>query len=170
MIFGSGPTVAPWRHHGRVEIHGPGYSKILLGRDKAASWREFTALMVASAADNSGRSCINASSVRTVSHGRELATALAERLVTIKPRPRDDPQAQLAAFPDPDVARAINTAIESGLAQGGAALALAPDGDDASRTNSDGLRRRSCGIDRVDLAPEVEPCLFGQGPTLPTRC
>ncbi len=120
MIFGAGPTVAPWRQHAGVEIHGPGYSKILLGPDKAGEWQEFLDLMIGSVADNSGRSCINASSIRTVSHGKEIAQALAERLAAIVPLPRDDVAAQLAAFPEPDVARAIDAAIDQGLAQGGA--------------------------------------------------
>jgi acyl-CoA reductase-like NAD-dependent aldehyde dehydrogenase len=120
MLFGSGPTVRPWRTDPRIEIHGPGYSKIVLAPDRAASWRETLDLMVTSVASNGGRSCINASSIRTPSHGRELAEDLAERLATIVPLARDDPQATLSAFPNPEVARGIDQAIERGLAQGGA--------------------------------------------------
>jgi acyl-CoA reductase-like NAD-dependent aldehyde dehydrogenase len=120
MMFGAGATVEPWRRRGRVEIHGPGYSKILLGGDKSAEWENYLDLMVTSIAGNSGRSCVNASSVRTASHGRELAQALAERLAPIMPRSRDDVQAELAAFSDPAIAIAIDAAIEQGLAQGGA--------------------------------------------------
>jgi acyl-CoA reductase-like NAD-dependent aldehyde dehydrogenase len=76
--------------------------------------------MVTSVSSNGGRSCINTSSVRTPAHGRELAEALAQRLAEIHPRPRDDAQALLAAFPDPATARGIDAAIERGLAQGGA--------------------------------------------------
>jgi acyl-CoA reductase-like NAD-dependent aldehyde dehydrogenase len=120
MLFGSGSTVRPWRAEPRVEIHGPGYSKILLGPDWAASWRGSLDLMVTSVAANGGRSCINASSIRTPSHGRDLAEALAERLAAIVPLPRDDPRATLSAFPNPGVAQGIDQAIERGLAQGGA--------------------------------------------------
>ena len=120
MIFGAGPTVAPWRNRARIEIHGPGYSKILLGRDKAEAWEQFLDLMAVSVAGNSGRSCINVSSIRTVSHGRELALALAERLAAIKPLPRDDANAELAAFPEPAIARAIDAAIDAAIAKGGA--------------------------------------------------
>lgn len=120
MIFGSGPTVAPWRNHPHVEIHGPGYSKIVLGPDKADAWEESLNLMVESVASNGGRSCINASSIRTAAHGSAMARALAERLATIAPLARDDVRAQLAAFPDPDIARAIDATIEQGLSQGGA--------------------------------------------------
>ena len=55
------------------------------------------------------------------------------------------------------------------LADGCAALALAADGDDASRANADGRGPRPGGIERVDLAAEVEPCLLAHGPILPTR-
>jgi acyl-CoA reductase-like NAD-dependent aldehyde dehydrogenase len=120
MIFGSGATVRPWLGDPRIEIHGPGYSKIVLGADKAGEWPEFLDLIETSVAGNGGRSCVNASSVRTVAHGRELALALAQRLAEIVPRPRDDPQALLAAFPDATAARSIDAAIERGLNQGGA--------------------------------------------------
>lgn len=120
MLFGSGATVRPWRNDPRIEIHGPGYSKIVLGPDKASRWPDFLDLCAASVASNGGRSCVNASSVRSVGHGRELAEALAERLSKIVPRRRDDPEAVLAAFPEPATAEGINAAIERGLAAGGA--------------------------------------------------
>lgn len=120
MIFGAGPTVRPWLNDPRVEIHGPGYSKVLLASDQSPSWAEFLDLIVTSVAANGGRSCINASGIRTASHGRELADALAQRLAQIVPRRRDDPEATLAAFADPAIARGIDAAIERGLAQGGA--------------------------------------------------
>ena len=120
MMFGSGASVRPWLGDPRIEIHGPGYSKVLLGPDKADAWRDYLDLIVTSVSSNGGRSCINASSVRTPAHGRELAEALAEWLVQIRPRSRDDAQALLAAFPDPATARGIDAAIERGLAQGGA--------------------------------------------------
>jgi acyl-CoA reductase-like NAD-dependent aldehyde dehydrogenase len=120
MLFGSGATVRPWQGNASIEIHGPGFSKIVLGTDTSASWRRFLDLMVTSVAANGGRSCINASSIRTPSHAPELADALAERLAAIVPRARDDVNATLAAFPDPQVAQGINAAIERGLAQGGA--------------------------------------------------
>ena len=120
MIFGSGESVRPWLGDPRIEIHGPGYSKVLLGPDKADAWRDYLDLIVTSVSSNGGRSCINASSVRTPADGRELAEALARRLAEVRPRSRDDPAALLAAFPDPATARGIDAAIERGLAQGGA--------------------------------------------------
>ncbi len=120
MMFGSGASVKAWIGDPRVEIHGPGFSKVLLGPDKADAWREYLDLIVTSVSSNGGRSCINASSVRTPVHGRELAEALAERLAAIRPRSRDDKEAILAAFADPATARGIDAAIERGIAQGGA--------------------------------------------------
>ena len=90
MMFGSGASVRPWLGDPRIEIHGPGYSKVLLGPDKADAWRDYLDLIVTSVSSNGGRSCINASSVRTPAHGRELAEALAQRLAEIRPRSRDD--------------------------------------------------------------------------------
>ena len=120
MMFGSGSSVKPWLGNPAIEIHGPGFSKVLLGPDRAPAWREHLDLIATSVAANGGRSCINCSSVRTTSHGRELGIGLAEKLATIVPRSRDDAQATLAAFADPNIAIGINAAIERGLAQGGA--------------------------------------------------
>jgi acyl-CoA reductase-like NAD-dependent aldehyde dehydrogenase len=120
MMFGSGASVRPWLGDPRIEIHGPGYSKVVLAADKAAAWSDYLDLIVTSVSSNGGRSCINASSVRTVSHGRDLAEALARRLAEIRPRSRDDAHALLSAFPDGATARGIDAAIERGLAQGGA--------------------------------------------------
>ncbi len=120
MMFGAGASVRPWLGDPRIEIHGPGYSKVLFGADKADAWRDYLDLLVTSVSSNGGRSCINASSIRTPAHGREIAAALAERLAAIVPRSRDDASAILAAFPDPATARGIDAAIERGIAQGGA--------------------------------------------------
>jgi len=120
MLFGSGSTVRPWRNDPRIEIHGPGYSKLVFGADQAERWADWLDLTVTSVSANGGRSCINASSVRTPAHGLPLAVGLAERLAQIRPRSRSDAQALLAAFPDPKVASGIDAAIERGLQQGGA--------------------------------------------------
>ena len=77
MMFGSGASVRAWLGNPRIEIHGPGYSKVMLGPDKADAWRDYLDVIVTSVSSNGGRSCINASSVRTPAHGRELAEALA---------------------------------------------------------------------------------------------
>jgi hypothetical protein len=120
MLFGAGATVRPWLGHPNIEIHGPGYSKLLLGPDVASQWRDYLDLVATSVACNGGRSCINASAVRTAAHGRDLALALAERLSAIEPRSRDDDSAQLAAFPDAKVAQGIDAAIDRQLREGGA--------------------------------------------------
>jgi len=76
--------------------------------------------MVASIADNGGRSCVNASAVWTPSHADEISEALAKRLAQIVPRAADDENAQLAPFVDPQVASRINAIIDQGLSEPGA--------------------------------------------------
>ena len=120
LLFGDASTVAPWRGDPRIEIHGPGWSKVVLGADAAAGWRDHLDVLVASVADNGGRSCINASGIRTPAHGRALAEALAERLAAIEARPLDDPAAALAAFPSRAAADRLSAAIDRQLAAGGA--------------------------------------------------
>ena len=119
LLFGGDDTVSPWRADPRVEIHGAGRSKILLGPD-VTDWRSHLDLLAASVADNGGRSCLNASGVWTPADGLDLGQALAERLARVEPRPLHDPEAALAAFPEPRTARAISAHIDRLLAGGGA--------------------------------------------------
>ena len=56
-----------------MQVHGPGYSKILLGADAVDRWKDHLDLLVTSVLDNGGRSCINASGIWTPAHGREIA-------------------------------------------------------------------------------------------------
>jgi acyl-CoA reductase-like NAD-dependent aldehyde dehydrogenase len=120
MLFGGGSTVAAWDSDPRVEIHGPGQSKVILGEDKVSEWENYLDLMVTSVAENGGRSCINASGVWTSAHGREIATALAERLAQLDAKPLNDPDAQLAAFSNPAFAERISATIDSQLKTPGA--------------------------------------------------
>ena len=119
LLFGGDDTVGPWRGDPRVEIHGAGRSKILFGPD-LTDWRGHLDLVAASVADNGGRSCLNASGVWTTGNGPDLALALAERLAPVEPRPLHDPEAALAAFPEPRTAQAISAHIDRLLAGGGA--------------------------------------------------
>jgi acyl-CoA reductase-like NAD-dependent aldehyde dehydrogenase len=120
MFFGSLATVGAFDGDPRIELHGPGFSKVVLGEDAAKDWEASLDLIARSIADNGGRSCVNASGVWTPAHGRELADALAARLARIVPREADDPDAAIAPFADPRVARQVNDQIEAGLAEPGA--------------------------------------------------
>ncbi len=115
LLFGGGPTVAPWRDDPRIQLHGPGRSKIIIGADKIDQWEHYLDLMVASIAANGGRSCLNTSGIWVPAHGRAIAAALGERLSQVQARPLDDPQAQIAAFPNPAVARQLSALIDSQL-------------------------------------------------------
>jgi acyl-CoA reductase-like NAD-dependent aldehyde dehydrogenase len=120
MVFGDVASTRPWQGDPRVEVHGPGYSKVLLGPDAAGDWARHLEVMVSSIAENGGRSCVNASGVWTTAHGREIAEALAARLAAVVPRAEDDPAAQLAPFANPEVARRISAMIDRDLEVPGA--------------------------------------------------
>ena len=120
LLFGDSTTTDPYKNDHRVELHGPGYSKVVLGEDAADSWPDYIDLMVESVCANGGRSCINASAVWTPRHGREIAEAMAERMAKIIPRPWDDPGAQISAFANPDIAERISGMIDGLLATPGA--------------------------------------------------
>ena len=121
MFFGDVGAVGAWEGDPRVEIHGPGYSKVLIGSDLLDRWQRHLDLIAGSIADNGGRSCVNASGVWVPeSHGEQVALALSERLVEIVPRAAEDPQATLAPFADPSVAERISQQIDGGLDTPGA--------------------------------------------------
>ncbi len=112
MIFGGPQTVDQYAGNPGVQVHGPGYSKIIFGDDMVDRWPEFIDLMADSVYRNGGRSCINCSSIYASRHTKEIARALADRLGPIKVLPPDDPNAGLAAFTVAGAAPAIWKAIE----------------------------------------------------------
>ena len=120
LIFGGLPTVNAYRGNPGVQVHGPGFSKILLGEDCVDDWEQHLDLMVDSVLVNSGRSCINCSGIWAPRHTREIADALAERLGGIEALPPDNDDAQLAAFTVKGQAEAINADIEATLETPGA--------------------------------------------------
>jgi acyl-CoA reductase-like NAD-dependent aldehyde dehydrogenase len=120
MVFGDVSSIKRWAGDPRVEVHGPGYSKVLLGPDACARWEKYLDVMVTSILENSGRSCVNASGVWVTSHAREIAEALAERLAAVKPRAAEDPGAEIAPFATPGVAERISALVDQGLAEPGA--------------------------------------------------
>jgi acyl-CoA reductase-like NAD-dependent aldehyde dehydrogenase len=120
IIFGDAGSTGQWSGDPRIEIHGPGFSKIVIGEDCIDRWQDYLDLMVRSIADNGGRSCINASSIWVPSHAREISEALAKRLSLLTPRAADDPDAQLAPFADANVAGRISQMISQGLTEPGA--------------------------------------------------
>jgi acyl-CoA reductase-like NAD-dependent aldehyde dehydrogenase len=119
LIFGGSATVERYRGNPRVQPHGPGFSKILLGDDQVDHWERWLDVMVDSVFLNSGRSCINCSGIWASRHTRAIADALAERLAAVRPLPPDDRDASLAAFTVPGAAAAISAAIDADLAAPG---------------------------------------------------
>ena len=120
ILFGDISTVGAWENDPAIEIHGPGYSKVIIGEDCLSEWENYLDIMVASIADNGGRSCVNASAIWTPGAADEISEALATRLAQIKPRAADDENAQIAPFVDPNVARRISQIIDQGLTEPGA--------------------------------------------------
>src|SRR5437867_2788547 len=91
LIFGGTATVDRYRGNPKVQAHGPGFSKILLGDDQVDNWEKYLDIMVESVAINSGRGCINCSGIWASRHTRDIADALARRLAEVRPFPPEDP-------------------------------------------------------------------------------
>ena len=120
IIFGGEATMKQYGGDERVEVHGPGWSKVIIGEDEIDNWPKYIDIIVQSIAANSGRSCINASTIIVPRHGKELAQALAEKLAQIAPLPNDDPNAKLSALANPKVAQWADSQITNGLQSPGA--------------------------------------------------
>ena len=120
MIFGDASSTGVWCDDPRIEIHGPGFSKIVIGEDCIDDWEKYLDVMLTSIAANGGRSCINASGIWVPAHAEEIAEALAERLAQIVPLAAEDDAAQIAPFVDANVAARISQMIDQGLAEPGA--------------------------------------------------
>lgn len=120
LIFGDKSTTEQYANSPAIQIHGPGWSKILIGEDCIEQWLDYVDVMVASISDNGGRSCINASAIVVPKYAAEIADALAQKLGPIQPTRADDPNARLSGFANPKMADFIGEQIEDGLKTPGA--------------------------------------------------
>lgn len=120
MFFGDSSAVGRYANDPRIELHGTGYSKVIIGEDCIDDWEKYLDVMAASIVENGGRSCINASGVWVPRHGKAIAEALAQRLAEVKPRDEEDPNAQISPFANADVAKRISAIVDSGLREAGA--------------------------------------------------
>jgi acyl-CoA reductase-like NAD-dependent aldehyde dehydrogenase len=155
MMFGDASSVGAWKDDPRVELHGPGYSKIVIGEDCADDWEKYLDVIATSIADNGGRSCVNASGVWVTRHAAEIAEALAEKLSKIVPRAEDDPEALLAPFADASVAERIDNMVKGALSEPGARDVT------AERRGAERLaRREGCAY----LLPTVVHCETAEHP------
>ena len=112
MIFGGTATIEKYAGDPRVQVHGPGFSKILLGDDVVDRWEDYLDLMVDSVLLNSGRGCINCSGIWASRHTEEIADAIAQRLGPVEPLPSTDPNAKLAPFTVQGQGEGVNGQIE----------------------------------------------------------
>jgi hypothetical protein len=115
LIFGDKNTMAPYANNPAIQLHGPGYSKILIGENEIEHWPDYIDLIASSISDNGGRSCINASAVVVPIYAIEIAEALAKKLGPIAPCPPTDPNAQLSGFANAKMAEHIDGLIEEDL-------------------------------------------------------
>ncbi len=119
LIFGGTATVERYKGNPKVQAHGPGFSKILLGDDKVDEWEKYIDIMVDSIFKNSGRGCINCSGVWASRHTKEIAQAIAERIGPVEPLPPQDPKSDIAAFTVKPMAIAVNEDLEKALEESG---------------------------------------------------
>ena len=158
MVFGDVGSTKRWKSDPRVEVHGPGWSKVVIGPDAADDWERHVDVIAESISNNGGRSCVNASGVWVTRHADRIAEALAARLAQVTPRAADDPEAVLAPFADPSTAHRISTLIDQDMAPGEG------EGQPTARDVSAGVR----GPDRVAtvhggtyLLPTIVRCEAG---------
>jgi acyl-CoA reductase-like NAD-dependent aldehyde dehydrogenase len=119
MIFGGTATVEQYKGNPRVQAHGPGFSKILFGDDEVDNWEKYLDLICDSIYLNSGRGCINCSSIWASRHTQEIAAAIGKRLGPVEVKPPTDPSAGLAAFTVPGQAQGVWNMIAEDLKESG---------------------------------------------------
>ena len=120
LVFGDKSTTDKYANNPAIQVHGPGWSKILIGEDCIENWCEYLDVMVSSISDNGGRSCINASAIVVPRYATEIADALAQKLGPIQPTRPDDENARLSGFANLKMADFIDAQIEDGLKTSGA--------------------------------------------------
>ncbi len=125
LIFGDKNTMAQYANNPAIQLHGPGWSKIIEGEDQIENWRDYIDVMASSISDNGGRSCINASAIVVPKYAAEIADALAQKLGPIQPTKPEDENARLSGFANVKMADFIDAQIEDGLKTSGAVDATA---------------------------------------------
>jgi len=120
LIFGDKNTMAQYANNPAIQLHGPGWSKFVIGDDCIENWRDYIDVIAGAISDNGGRSCINASAVVVPKYAAEIADALAQKLGPYAPTANDDPEAKLSGFANPKMADFVDASIEEGLKTPGA--------------------------------------------------
>ena len=103
-----------------MRVHGPGFSKILLGDDEVDRWEEHFEVLFESVFANSGRSCISCSGIWASRNTEEIAAALAARLAAVTPAAARGSGKRARRVTVAGAAAAIDGDIEERLAGGGA--------------------------------------------------
>ena len=115
LIFGGTATVDRYRGNPKVQAHGPGFSKILLGDDQVDQWEKYLDVMVDSVfAQQRTRMHQLLRHLGESSHARDrrcAGAAAGEHPAA----PAGHPESSLAAFTVPGVAEAISQAIDADL-------------------------------------------------------
>jgi acyl-CoA reductase-like NAD-dependent aldehyde dehydrogenase len=138
LIFGDKSTTDQYAGNPGVQVHGPGFSKVIIAEDEIENWMDHIDVLVRSISENGGRSCINASAVIVPKYAKEIADELGRRLGPVKPLSVDDPQAVLSGFANPKMAEWIDAAIEADLSEAGAYDATAPYRDGSRLVQAEG--------------------------------
>ena len=120
LIFGDKSTTDQYAGDPGVQVHGPGFSKILIGEDEIENWEDYLDIMVSSISDNGGRSCVNASAVIVPKYAKEIADALGQKLGPLKPLPVEDPNAVLSGFANPKMGAWIDQTLTADFLEKGA--------------------------------------------------
>lgn len=120
LIFGDKNTMAQYANNPAIQLHGPGWSKFLIGDDCIENWRDYIDVIAGAISDNGGRSCINASAVVVPKYAAEIADALAQKLGPFAPTRAEDPNARLSGFANTKMADFIDAQIDDGLKVPGA--------------------------------------------------
>ncbi len=126
IVFGSDDNVQRWASYPLVQVHGSGFSKLIIGEDRIDDWEALIPELVENVAANSGRSCFAVSRIIVPRHAGAIAAAMSSELAKLVPLPWNDPAARLSAMAMPKAAEGINAQIDELLKVGDTLEPTAP--------------------------------------------
>ena len=155
MIFGDVSSTGAWKDDPRIELHGPGYSKIVIGEDAATIGRRHLDVIVA--LDGRERRALVRQRLGRLGDAprRRDRRGAGREAREHRPARRGRPEALLAPFADPQSPSASTTMIERRLAEPGARDVTA-----AHRGGERLARREGCAY----LLPTVVRLRDGRAP------
>ena len=126
IIFGGKDIKELYSNYPWIRVHGPGNSKIIVGKDCMADIEEIARFAAKSAMFHSGRACINTSAIIVENDAEALAAAIGRVFSKVEAKDLEDAEATLGAEKDKHKAEMIAAAVKQ-IINSGKFVDMTPD-------------------------------------------